>query len=237
MAQMKFDPIKPLHDLTAVIGQIEASKDVDRDARVQAKMWEGMADKLDEALTGDSADQARKDKAAMYKRAAEGVTGLAVAAKACRDIAAHLNPVAEVNWTTETLEDMLVSVRFFLIAGAYEGDQMAEAQDAIAKAAVVTKTKTSTGVRGEGRIIPDRPEKIEVVSVIGDEPVLITAQAGNKESAPGNIKKSVVAWLEKNNVQVTDDINSALADAIGQCVRDGKDEVAIGDFAVIRHAA
>lgn len=236
MAQMKFDPAKPYNDLATILGQIESAKDVDRESRVQAKMWEGIAERFDEALTGSSHDEGRRGKAALFHKAADGLTGLADAAALSRKIAERLNPVEEVSWTQEQLEDLVVAVRFFLGAGAYEGGEVVQAQEMIAKASVLTR-KGGSGVRGEGRVIDGRPEYVQVLSLVGDEPVQITHQRGNKESAPGNIYKSVSGWLESHDVAVTDEMAQAIKDAIGQCVRENIPVVKIGDFAVIQHAS
>ena len=237
MAQMKFDPVKPLKDLTAIVKQVEQAKDVDRTARSQASMWAAMADRFDEAATGNSADEGRREKAALYHKAAQGLTGLAEAAALCRSIAAKLNPVAEVGWTQESVGDMLVAVRFFLSVGAYEGEELGQAVDTVEKAAVLTKTRLpGTGTRGEGKTVPGRPEKIKVISLVGEVPETITEQAGNKESAPGNIKKSIVGWLERQDITVTDEMSEQIGDAITACVREGQAEVKIGDFALISHA-
>ena len=235
--KMSFDPSKPLSDLAVIVKQVEQAKDVDRTARSQAGMWASMADRFDEAATGSSADEGRREKAALYHKAAQGLTGLSEAAELCRSIATKLNPVAEVNWTRETVEDLLVGVRFFMSVGAYEGEQLAEAQSIIEKAATLTKTRVpGTGGRGEGRTIEGRPERVQVISLVGDTPETITEQAGNKESAPGNIKKSITVWLEKHDIVVTDEMSAQIGDAISACVRDGQSEAKIGDFALIRQA-
>lgn len=236
--KMSFDPSKPLTELTQIVSQVEQAKDVDRTARSQAGMWVSMADRFDEAATGSSADEGRREKAKLYHKAAQGLTGLKEAAELCRKIGTALNPVADVNWTKDHLEELLVAVRFFMGAGAYEGETLAQAQSSIEKAAVLTKTRVpgTGGSRGEGRVVEGRPEKVQVLSLVGEQPETITEQAGNKENSPGNIKKSVVSWLEKHDIKVTDEMSSQIGDAISSCLRDGQGEVKIGDFGLIRHA-
>jgi hypothetical protein len=236
MAQPKLDPTKPLTELAAIVGQVEAAKDVDREARSEAKMWAAVAVRFDEAMTGTSADEGRRTKAALYQKASEGLGGLSDAAALARKIADKLNPVAEVNWTQETVDDLLVSVRFYSINGFYDPEQLTTAQSLIEKAGNLSKRATGTGTRGEGVTVMGRPEWVQVVSLAGDEPEQITLQRGNKESSAGNIYKSVRGWLEARKITVTDDMATAIKAAVGKCVRDDEKEVAIGDFAVIRHS-
>ena len=233
MAMTKFDPAKPLKDLGTIIDQVEAAKDIDRDKKAQGRMWGEMACRFDEALTGSSSDEGRRAKAAMYKEAAQGLTGLEQAADLCRKLADKLNPVAELSWTQEELDNLCVSVRFFLIQGAYEDEDYANAVALLEKSATALKQRSTPG---EGRTLEGRPEWIQVFDLTGDTPVQISHSRGNKESSVGNIKKTVLSYLTRRNVTVTDDISDAVGAAILRSLKDGQREVEIGDFAVIRHA-
>lgn len=233
MAQVRFDPIKPLTELEQIMGQVEAAKDVDRESRALAKVWERIAENFDTALTGVSNSEGNYVKAS----GAVSAGALAEGAAAARKVAEALNPIAEVNWTKETVEELLVSVRFFLISNVYDPEQTDRAQRVIEKAGVLTKTRVSGGTRLPAPVVEGRPEYVEVTATFGDEPERISRQKGNSENSPGNILKAVKSWLERNNVEVTEVMADQITDAINRSLRDGEREVEIGDFAVIRHAA
>lgn len=232
MAQMRFDPVKPLDELGQIIGQIEAAKDVDRSARQQSKVWENIAARFDEALTGMTNSEG------LYKGLEVSASGLAEAASVARKVAETLNPVAEVSWTKEHLDELLVAVRFFSTAGAYEDGQLQKAVELVEKASAVSKGK-GTGSRGVAPVVPGRPEYVEVWTDLGaDEgPERVSRQKGNSENSPGNILKSVTTWLERREIAVSDEMEQAIREAVRECVVDGVSEVAIGDFATIRHAS
>lgn len=233
MAQMKFDPIKPLTDLEQIIAQVEAAKDVDRDARLNAKMFSGIADKFDEVLLHVT------EGAGKYAKAGSVVSGVAEAANTARALAEALNPIAEVTWTKDQVDESLLAVRFFMGAGAYDGEQLARAQSVVEKAGSITKTRVgaSTAPRGTAEAIEGRPEYVEVFSTVGDQPEKITRQRGNTVHSAGNVSKAIKGYLTKNEIQVTDEMESAIVDAVNESIKDGKTEVTVGDFALIRHAA
>ena len=236
MAQVRVDPMKPLTELEKIIAQVEAAKDVDREARQLSKMWEGIGARFDEALLAATADVLDQDSVANPRYIGLGIDPgkFAQAGETARKVAELLNPIADVSWTKEQVEELLVGVRFFLISQFYEGEAIDRAQSAVEKAGTLTKTRVTAGTRGVAPVVEGRPAVVEVWLEDGSERV--SSQKGNSENSPGNILKSVTGWLERRDIEVTDEMKDQIAKSIKQCVIDGQAEVAIGDFAVIRHA-
>ena len=231
MAQVRVDPMKPLVELETIIRDLEAAKDVDRESRQLSKVWEGIGTKFDDALLS------LNDGEGKYAKLDVPPGDLAKAGELSRKIAELLNPIAEIQWTKEHVEELLVGVRFFLISQLYDPETAARAQEVIEKAGTVTKTRVTGGIRGTAPTVEGRPETVEVWATFGEEPERMSRQKGNSENSPGNILKSVVGWLERNHqIQATDEMKEQITEAIRQCVVEGRPEVTIGDFAVIRHA-
>ena len=230
MAQVRVDPMKPLTELEKIIAQVEAAKDVDREARQLSKMWEGIGARFDEALLAVTSEGGNP----RYVGLDIDPGKFAQAGETARKVAELLNPIADVSWTKEQVEELLVGVRFFLISQFYEGEAIDRAQSAVEKAGTLTKTRVTAGTRGVAPVVEGRPAVVEVWLEDGSERV--SRQKGNSENSPGNILKSVTGWLERRNIEVTDEMKDQIAKSIQQSVVDGVPEVAIGDFAVIRHA-
>ena len=230
MAQVRVDPMKPLTELEKIIAQVEAAKDVDREARQLSKMWEGIGARFDEALLAATNEAGNP----RYVGLDIDPGKFAQAGETARKVAELLNPIADVSWTKEQVEELLVGVRFFLISQFYEGEAIDRAQSAVEKAGTLTKTRVTAGTRGVAPVVEGRPAVVEVWLEDGSERV--SRQKGNSENSPGNILKSVTGWLERRDIEVTDEMKDQIAKSIQQSVVDGVPEVAIGDFAVIRHA-
>lgn len=234
--KVTFDPDKPLKELSTIVEQIEASKDVDRSARQQSKVWKDVAVLFDEAATGLPSTETRQEAAGRAHKASEGLPGLAEASALARKIADVLNPVAEVTWSQDDLQNLLVSVRFFYTNGAYEGEDLETAKALIEKSGTLTRTRVG-GTTGEAKVYTDRPEVVTVYSLVGDTPTVITSQNGQTENAAGNLKKSLVDYLKRADIAVTDEMAKAMTEQIGKAVRGGESHVKVGDFAEIRHGA
>jgi hypothetical protein len=228
---MTFDPMKPLGDLEQIVAQVEAAKDVDRESRALSKVWKQISDKFQEAIDGATLNEGT------YAKAGD-VPGLLDGAKAAKAIADALNPTAEMTWTADSLDDLLVSVRFFRLNGAYTDDALTNANTVIEKAALLGKARGKTtgagtpGTRTPGTPIPGRPAKVRVDSLLGDEPTRITQQTGNLDNSPGNLQKQVVQWLQGVSPDpITGEQKTAIGSAISKVVRDGAETADIGDFA------
>lgn len=224
MATSKYDPMKTLNRLKEIVDTAESMKSTGREQKALAKMWTTVADRFTEAATGGSPDPDRAAQAILSHKAAEGLAGLTEAATLARDIAQRLAPAAAADWSDDELNDLIVSVRFFLIDGRYK-DENIELASNLVNAARSLKPRPS-------KVLEGRPHKIVVTTLAGEK---ICSQRGDGPSASGNIASAIRKWLERQEVVCTDEMTAAIREAVSRSVK-GEPEVALGDFAVIRHA-
>lgn len=226
MAQMKFNPVSELQDLTTIVSQLEAAQSVNRETRQRAMVWAKMADQVDAAITAtegpyaELTSQLDKD-------------SLNAASVALRAVGTLLSPTAELTWTKDQLDEKTLGVQFFHARGAYEGDDVALAESTLRKLEALTSKKGgSTGQRAprtESAPIEGRPATVRVEDVNGNK---ISEQAGNKDNSVSNLAAAIRRYVEKgSNQALTDEQNAAVRECVRLAVEEGQSPVAVGDFA------
>jgi len=212
-------PAEVLADLEVVAKQLEQDKQAGFENRILGRAFEAMATKLDK----------ERDRLATIDVADSDIDELIVL---FNEWATKIAPTALATWDRET-----VSAKVEFLTGlrkmGYLSEDEAATFDVVAEALATTRKGGERGPRTEAPSIEGRPERVHVATVTGQK---ITEQNGNKANSAANLKARVVEWLKACTppVVLTKDQEKAILTTIKLVTEGGKDEVPIGDFAVVK---
>lgn len=214
-ARAKFDPAKELTWLQQIDTQISTASEVDRSARTKSVQWRNRAEQLRE-LDGERNGESRLPTS----------EALLATAKVLEEVADALNPVGSFSWKQEDVVACAERLRSFLTLGMIDDEDVEEVNRLVGTYAVTQKA------RGASKTYPDRPAKVTVTASDG---TVITTQGGQSENASGNVRNTIVKWLQGNNITIDDEQKKAIGTAVRQSIEDKVPTVSILDFATITH--
>lgn len=209
-----FDPDSDLDKLEAIKAQLEASKDASR----EVVMFARMLDKVAERITDESTDGLLR------------TVDVSSVANTLRTWASDLAPIATQTWSQDEVTKILAMFALF------EDKLTDEQKSRLAEVKSVVSQRKTRAPRGEGntRTYDDRPSRVRIETLSGEK---ISEQAGNTPMSLTGLTNGVVRYLERHDVEVTDELRSDVKATIKQVVVDGEEEVKLGDFAIVKVAS
>jgi hypothetical protein len=217
MAQAKTNIETELKSVEQVAAQLEAAKDSTRETRTAAKMFQGVASKVESLLPNEG--HAGFD------------TDTETLVKLLNQFADELNPVAEENFVEGDLEKTISRLNAAALVPDLTG-MTPEQVDRLEKAVTSIRSyKKSTGTRTPQERLEGRPDYVIVHAVNGDK---ISRQVGNTRTARGNVLNGVVRWLAAKGVEVSEAQKESIGEAIAEVTEGRKTSNKLGDFATIK---
>lgn len=219
MAQT-IQPAKLLADLREVAAQIDANKSVDRDRMQFAKVLQVVANKFVE-----------EDGRTRAWLAEVGATEEQVDAihNALATWGEDLVPRASTTWKREELNAKVGLLKNMAALGMLEDEQVKELE-ALEPSLVVRKKGSTGGDRTPQAPIAGRPARVRLVDMTSGD--AFSTQTGNVTTSPGNLRQSVVRFLQKQGTKATDGLKKHILGEINKVVRGTVQAIDIPDIGV-----
>jgi hypothetical protein len=201
-----------LKELTQVVEQVKAGKELGREEALQGRALSTMSTKLVEL------------KPFLEEKGASGdIDSIATLLSEWSEI---LAPKAEQLWDKETVTAQITVLEAFKTLGTLSEDEVAEFEALKPNLAGIGKSGTRAERKPQERIA-DRPERVSVSMA----DTIFSTQAGNVPNSASNLKNAAAKQIEKvtgEAVEVNGDISKGLLAAAKAVVEDGKESTEFG---------